>query len=168
MNEQQRLYLVQARSDFDAYKLLCSGDAAPCHQLHYLQMVTEKLSKAYLWGQGTTPKKTHAGFQHFVRGLHHSRDPKERDRVANVLGFRNYAAFQRWTSLSLPIARAVERLAPSLAADGPNPEYPWPPLLPEVAPVEHEYSVWRDLNQSNGRQFLITLGRAVDRFEEYA
>lgn len=45
MNEQQRLYLVQARSDRDILKLLSSQPI--CHQLHYLQMLTEKLAKAY-------------------------------------------------------------------------------------------------------------------------
>ncbi|HET6246405.1 MAG TPA: hypothetical protein VFE47_01805 [Tepidisphaeraceae bacterium] len=32
---------------------------------------------------------------------------------------------------------STELLAPTLAVDGPNPEYPWPRSMPKIAPVEH-------------------------------
>ena len=43
MNEQQRLYLVQARSEWGIFQLL--KRQAVCHRLHYLQMVTDWSSK---------------------------------------------------------------------------------------------------------------------------
>ena len=36
-------------------------------------------------------------------------------------------------------------MAPALAVDGPNPEYPWPPGNPNATPAEHTFSIWQDL-----------------------
>lgn len=46
----------------------------PCHCLHYLQMLTEKLGKAYFYGKVTPPAKAHTGFRKLVRNL--STNPK--------------------------------------------------------------------------------------------
>jgi hypothetical protein len=48
VTEQQRLFLVQARSDFAVFELF-RGNAnwPPCHALHYLQMSSELLGKAH-------------------------------------------------------------------------------------------------------------------------
>jgi hypothetical protein len=46
-------YLEQARSDWDVYGTLSIGSVPDCHALHYLQMATEKLSKALLLAGGT-------------------------------------------------------------------------------------------------------------------
>ena len=55
MNEFQNLWWQQAKSDYDIFELLKSQDKAQCHQLRYLQMVTEKLAKGYFWRSGTPP-----------------------------------------------------------------------------------------------------------------
>ncbi len=39
--------LTQARSDFEMLQTLSRQQAPPCHQLHYLQMSTEKLAKGF-------------------------------------------------------------------------------------------------------------------------
>ena len=57
MNNYQRCWWEQARSDYVALIAIRRQGAAPCHHLHYLQMVTEKLSKAYFWRSGLHPKK---------------------------------------------------------------------------------------------------------------
>jgi hypothetical protein len=46
MNGCQDLWWQQARSDHAILLLLRRYGVAPCHQLHYLQMVTEKIAKA--------------------------------------------------------------------------------------------------------------------------
>ena len=52
MNPYQRVWWQQVQSDYSVLLLLRREGAAPCRQLHYLQMVTEKLAKAYLWRHG--------------------------------------------------------------------------------------------------------------------
>lgn len=65
MDAEQALYLAQARSDLRAYDLL--EPAEPCHRIHYLQMATEKLAKAYFWKQGHPLRKRHDYFVAFLR-----------------------------------------------------------------------------------------------------
>ena len=62
MNEAQRLWWEQSKSDLRIFKQLRKLGAHPCHLLHYLQMATEKISKAYLWRSGKVPPKAHTGF----------------------------------------------------------------------------------------------------------
>jgi len=46
MTEHQRLFLVQARTDFAVFELFRRDVKWPsCHALHYLQMATELLGK---------------------------------------------------------------------------------------------------------------------------
>ena len=53
MTEYQRLFLVQARTDFVVFELLRALPHLPaCQALHYLQMSTELLGKAHAWKQG--------------------------------------------------------------------------------------------------------------------
>jgi hypothetical protein len=71
VTEHQRLFLLQARSDFDVFEFLrehCrKGDFPACHALHYLQMATELLGKAHAWKRGP-PRQTHRAFVRFLRG----------------------------------------------------------------------------------------------------
>ena len=124
-------YFSQAESDWRIYINLNEQMVAglpsdhpvePCHPLHYLQMFTEKLGKAYLVASGNiTPeeaRRTHEGFANFLQ-----------------LASRNHTLFHalgmtprrldRYVSDLIPLARMIERLAPQLAGDEPNPEYPW-------------------------------------------
>jgi hypothetical protein len=55
MNNFQKLWWQQARSDLAVLALLRRHDICPCHQLHYLQMVTEKLAQAYFWRSKSPP-----------------------------------------------------------------------------------------------------------------
>ncbi len=68
MNKFQELWWEQAKSDHEAFVLLRKHSIGQCHSLHYLQMVTEKIAKAYLWRKGAPPK-SHAGFVQFLRLL---------------------------------------------------------------------------------------------------
>jgi hypothetical protein len=115
-------------------------------------MATELLGKAYVWKQ-EQPRNTHRALVSFLRGLSTNRNARER------LGFRGRSG--QWRQLlrkSIVLAERVEDLAPALAIDGPNPEYPWPRANPEVAPVEHRFDVWSDLEDTAaGRRFLQLL-----------
>jgi len=75
MNGFQTLWWEQTRSDHSVLLLLRKKDYNPCHQLHYLQMVTEKLGKAYFWRTGQAPPKSHASFLRFVQALDDRSEP---------------------------------------------------------------------------------------------
>jgi hypothetical protein len=163
MTDYQRLFLVQARSDFAVFELLRrQPDLPPCHALHYLQMATELLGKAHAWKHGPRAS-THRAFAGFLRGLSTNRHAQKQ------LGFggRN----ENWEHLirkSVPLAERVEALAPALAGNGPNPEYPWPPNAPQTAPVEHIFEVWQELLEvAAGRHFLSVVARLFAAAEAF-
>ena len=66
----------------------------------------------------------------------------------------------------MPLGRTREawrRLSP----DGPNPEYPWPRLAPQVT-AEHSFDVWQELQGSDaGRRFLHLLRRLFEAAEAF-
>lgn len=155
MTEHQRLFLVQARSDFKVFELFCKDSGLPaCHALHYLQMATELLGKSLAWRHGR-PARTHRAFVAFLRSLATNRQAQKQ------LGFEGQNA--NWKHVirkSVPLAERVEDLAPALSPDAPNPEYPWPRTDPQAAPAEYAFAIWQQLQGSApGRQFLSLLGR---------
>jgi hypothetical protein len=168
MNDYQRLWWEQTRSEHSVLRLLRRQGAAPCHQLHYLQMITEKLGKAYFWRAGVPPRKSHASFVRFLQALDDRPDPA-RARIAELLGFGRPHDLENWIPTITPLAYELERLAPSLAGDtGPNPEYPWPRMAPTDAPVSYEFGVWKQLTETGrGRQLLRVIDNAVLTFPEY-
>ena len=159
MNEKQRLYLVQARSDWQVFNLLKRQPI--CHQLHYFQMCTEKLAKAYFWRSTGAGNLGHAAFVKFVRANASNRD------VANELGFRNTTSFGEWIDDLSDLTYELERLSPALAGDGPNPEYPWPRHDPEHAPVEHEFEAWEHMQTPNGHNLRIMIDKILAHFDEW-
>ena len=168
MNPQQVLWWEQARCDHDVLLLLRNHGAAPCQQLHYLQMVTEKLGKAYFWRSGQPPKKSHASFVRFLQALD-DRPNRDLSRIATLLGFGRAADFENWIPTITPLAYALERLAPALAGDnGPNPEYPWPRISPAYVPATYEFEIWTQFTDSGkGRQLLRVVDAAVLEFPSY-
>jgi len=153
MTEPQRLFLVQARTDFEVFKLLCKQSGLPeCHALHYLQMATELLAKAHAWRNGPPPE-SHRALVPFLQGLSHNR------KAQKQLGFERLN--ENWRSLikkSLSFADRIQQLAPALADNGPNPEYPWPRAVPRTAPAEHRFEIWQELQTGPGRQFIKLIG----------
>jgi hypothetical protein len=150
MTEFQRLFLVQARADFVVFELLRrQPDLPACLALHYLQMATELLGKAHAWKHGPRAN-THRAFVGFLRSLSTNR------KAQNQLGFggRN-ENWEHSIRKGVLLAERIENLAPALALDAPNPEYPWPREAPEVAPAEHTFGIWQDLQETaSGRQFV--------------
>jgi hypothetical protein len=155
VTEHQRLFLAQARTDFAVFEWFRKAPNLPaCHALHYLQMATEMLGKAHAWKHGK-PKKTHRAFARFLRSLSTNRQAQAQ--------FGYQGRTENWRHMirkSVPLAEGVEDLAPSLARDGPNPEYPWPDADPQVAPAEFTFAIWQDLQQTGaGRKFLDLTSR---------
>lgn len=167
MTGEQRLWGRQAESDLALFVLLRGAGVHECHLLHYLQMATEKLSKAYLWRSGHAPPRSHTGFVVFLRALLDRRG--ELDRIAAVLGFGRRKDLDKWARGIQPLAYALQNLAPAEAGDGPNPEYPWPHESPVQCPVGHAFPLWNQLaNTGQGRKLMDFIGRAVARFDQYA
>ena len=129
-------------------------------------MVTEKVSKAFFWRHGIAPPMNHAGFRNFLK--FHGTQRSERKRIANVFSFGRFEDLQSWVRSVLPLAGQLENLAPNLAQDGPNPEYPWPHASPQYAPALFKFDVWTQLtNTGRGRQLMQVIKVAVERFPEY-
>lgn len=167
MNSYQELWWQQAQSDYAALTLLRRHGADSCQLLHYLQMVTEKLAKAYFWRSGNAPPRSHASFVRFMRSLGGVRQ-SERDNVAAAFGFRRFEDLRHWVRSALPLAYELERLAPALAGNGPNPEYPWPWKVPEYVPARFHFDVWDQLtNTGRGRQLMQVIQSAVNNFSMY-
>ena len=87
---------------------------------------------------------------------------------AAIFAFGRFEDFQNWTRTALPLVYTLERLAPALAKDGPNPEYPWPQNAPQYVPATFDFDVWRQLTGTGrGRQLTQVIKAAVDQFPVY-
>ena len=188
MNARQRAFYRQARSDWTVFRhfhpkasrwwatvqrLWCSaiGSRPPsfpvCHELHYLQMCTEKLAKVYY--PDALLRSGHAAFRRFLTDL-----PLNLEAVA-PLGFDDIASLTRWQGTVGPVVGAIEDLAPSLADRKglPNPEYSWPRDAEVNAPMDYSfqaevYSLLNAQAHSGEPPFLTILGRMVDTMESAA
>ena len=163
MNRYQRLFLIQAKADMVVFDRLRKDSSLPrCHALHYLQMATELLGKAHAWKNGPRTN-THRAFVGFLRSLATNRTAQNR------LGYEGKNA--NWRHLirkSVPLAENIEDLAPALALDGPNPEYPWPRADPHTAPAEHSFPIWSELQGAiNGQNFLYLVRKLFILAEEF-
>lgn len=103
-----------------------------CQELHYLQMATEKLAKAYY---KSPMRNTHDAFRRFMNDL--PSNPK----ALVPLEFLDLAALTSWQGSVISIVDAIEDLAPAIADKKglPNPEYPWPKSAPSFAPVDYNF-----------------------------
>lgn len=163
MNRQQAVFYRQSVSDWRLFEELRNRPLREmCHELHYLQMATEKLAKAYLWGTRTPPRQTHASLVQFLRRTATSQ------RVQVTLRFTDREQFTAMIHAALPLAYLIERAAPDLAGDGPNPEYPWPRNMPETAPVDHDFTAMREIETARGRRFLELIPHLLVTFEAWA
>lgn len=131
-------FLLQARSDFGTREFLNTQRVEYCHQLHYLQMASEKLAKGFLTPASSSdpPQLTHAAFVRCLQVI------KGRPDVRRMLNVSNTQAFIEFVDSLLPLAEQVQRLAPKYSGvRGPNPEYPWQPTPrgSVTAPAEFEF-----------------------------
>ena len=99
-------------------------------------MVAEKLSKAFLLSDNSNspPTTTHRAFVSFLKVL------KSRPDLGACRLFRSQVVSRLFVDSVLPIADQIERLAPSLAAAQPSPEYPWRLLGADTVNAPREYA----------------------------
>jgi len=133
-------FLLQARSDHAVFDRLGAlrVEVEPCHRLHYFQMATEKLAKAFLTAPAAVeaPATVHTAFVRMLQVI------KGRPDIRRQLGYANARAFASFINSLLGLANRVQGLAPAVAGlTQPNPEYPWRNLgTGEIqAPAEFEF-----------------------------
>ncbi len=163
MKEEQRLFLVQAKSAYTVFKVLNENKSIHhCHALHYLQMATELLGKANAWKNGPIVK-SHKALVSFLRSL------SSNTKAQKQLGYEGQN--ENWTHTIrkiTPIAESLQKMAPALANDGPNPEYPWPPNAPAATPVEYAFPIWKELTETSyGRKLISLINYLFTVAEEY-
>jgi hypothetical protein len=153
MKEEQRLFLVQAKSAYAVYRLLNADKSLHhCHALHYLQMATELFGKANAWKRGPIKKISHKALVSFLRAL------STNTKAQKQLGYEGQN--ENWTHTIrkiTPLAESLQKMAPTLAVDGPNPEYPWPKHAPTTTPVEYQFPIWEELTGTSYGRALISL-----------
>ena len=90
-------------------------------------------------------------------------------RIARVFDFSRPRELDAWVRQVGPLAHALQNLAPAVAGDGPNPEYPWPHESPTECPAEYSFALWPRLrDERRGRELLKFIRNGVERFEQYA
>ncbi|MEW6366476.1 MAG: hypothetical protein AB1714_17760 [Acidobacteriota bacterium] len=108
-----------------------------CDILHYVQTVTEKISKALTTPPGSPdpPQMVHRAFLDFIR---RARTNMQLQRVCGFGGHRQYGQYLQ--SLDA-IAREIEDLMPIKDRYHANPEYPWEIKASHrvIAPSEHYF-----------------------------
>ena len=145
-------HLKQARSDLEVYEFLKSEKGLPhCHELHYIQMATEKLSKAAMYQDNPShagPIKTHKTFLKFLKIAERAPSLKKR--------FQMSASQWRAHLKSLrTVAFEIQKLAPAVAGNGPNSEYPWEDHTGTVFfPAGHNFRIHIILSKPKGRSLL--------------
>jgi hypothetical protein len=116
-----KAYLRQAESDFDVFRQLESLAVDKSHKLHYLQMSSELLAKAYRSARthGRRQPNVHESLVRAIRlaGRHGA--------VRRALGYSDEKAYEAFIRSIMPAAEAIERIYPKGDIERPNPEYPW-------------------------------------------
>lgn len=147
-----RAYAKQALSDLDAHEKLAKANAHKCHRLHFLQMASEKVCKAFLTRHNghANVRKTHA----YVA--------KHLPRIAREFYLRaNGSQMPPWQLNYIEtLASEIQVLAPA-CDDGDvrldNSEYPWKDGNGNVQ-VPSEYSF---PNIDDGNRTIILLIRLI-------
>lgn len=152
-------FIAQARSDWEIYQEL-KDDHQQCHELHYLQMTTEKLSKAAL-ATSFIPSKSHQVFIKFLRSTQFN--PTIRDKLAD-----NPNQYRSIINEILPIAEKVEQLAPAYDGVASNSEYPWEKTDGSiVSPSVYAFPVWNELKSPSGKKLLRLIQQLIYKFDEF-
>jgi hypothetical protein len=158
-------YAEQSSSDFNVYRLLFTSPDIPiCHRLHYLQMASEKIAKAYQFRDLTSSQSklttSHVAFSRFIEGFLSS------PQIRNEYQGRD-AQLKRFKQSARNLAREIERLAPAVDSEHSpcNSEYPWESGGAIVIPCKYAYPNLALLRDPTGANFLRLLQLAIDNYE---
>jgi len=115
-------------------------------------MTAEKVAKGFRTAPGAAPAaRSHVAFVDFVRAA------SSMPQIQHACGIGNHRQFSAYVQSLLPVADVLERLAPVLAGDGRNAEYPWEHAGRVTAPAEDGFpdiNVRRDPRAMKLMQFL--------------
>lgn len=154
-------YLQQEKSDFAFFQKLNMSNAAKCHQLHFLQMSSEKLAKAYLCSpQENEPyRATHHVLVSFLRTLKLRRD------ISRLLGYdTKNPHFINYINNLLSVAEKVQNLAP-VGSDFSkvNAEYPWRSARNGLTvPCQFDYDEFYIDDKLNFQRFLDLIAKLLE------
>ena len=145
----------QAHCDNETFKLLRKANAPYHQQLHYLQMILEKLSKS-VWADALY--RTGAPWKHWAidKALKHITKDLAYQRLLKMKNLNT-----RISSLAA-FARKIEILAPALAGGGCNVEYPWLAGNAVTAPVDHENEFYQSFFDPRSTD-MMALAKLLDR-----
>jgi hypothetical protein len=151
-------YAKQALSDLATRDLLAEAGIHKCHRLHFLQMATEKVCKAYLTTRNGHEKvrKTHAYVE------------KNLPLIARMLysNLNDQNRIKPWQMSAIhKISQEIEVLAPACDDGGAredNSEYPWEDGQGNVrVPCEYNFPKVDDGPQNGAFVLLIKVLRAA-------
>jgi hypothetical protein len=161
-------FAEQSRSDWQVYTFLAAEPRIPaCHELHYLQMACEKISKAYRCRDTASNfeelLKRHVGFTKFIGSFLASPSIKEAYRGRD-------AQLRQIARIARVLAREIEKLAPAVdrAGSPENAEYPWASGDNVVVPCRYGYPRLSLLTTPGGRTLLKLVAQAIREFETAA
>lgn len=159
----QMAFLKQARSDWEAYEKTRQAAWPHCHRLHFLQMAAEKLGKALLIGGHSKLEDVTHSHSAFVKFMHIASNNYNLRMSLKMTKSQLKADFKGL----LPLAYAIERLAPALAQNGPNPEYPWLDKSGQICiPVDYSFPLANSLQLHQGIKLLKYVGYSLKEFEK--
>jgi hypothetical protein len=126
-------------------------------------MATEKLGKALLIAGDMSLERithTHAAFVKFLRVARNNHNLQKR------LGMSHSQLKAHFNRL-LPIANEIEVLAPTLAQDGPNPEYPWLDRSGHIlVPIDYSFPQMKLMQSPQGAQLFRYIRHFFVEFEK--
>ena len=156
-----KAYARQAQADLDSWTRLDRDSAAlACHQLLFLQMACEKLTKAHLCVQGSDPRDLQSSHAYVARNL----PIVFRQLLSAGLKVNN----PKWLLTHVKhLAYEIELLAPAIRRGGKrqdNCEYPWEDESGQLhSPLDWTFAPSRLLLAPAGRTFLKLLRVAIQR-----
>jgi hypothetical protein len=160
-------FAAQGRSDWEVYKHLAAltkPSLSQCHALHYLQMATEKIAKAYRIRDTAADVddlvRHHTGFVEFVNQFFRCEQIRDECRERD-------AALHALQRNATTIAREIEKLAPATdrLASPENAEYPWERDEQILIPCKFGFPNLAMLQQPGGRAVMNLVERAFKDFQ---
>lgn len=160
--EWAKAYAVQGQSDLKVYELL--GNANPplasCHRLHYLQMASEKIAKAWRLQDPhdslSSLLKSHVATGEFIRKYLSSAEMRRRYMGRNE-------QLDALTKAMKRVASEIEQLAPAVDREKVphNVEYPWSDGVRLTTPCQSRFAI-EDMPPTSIPDFLKILREASD------
>jgi hypothetical protein len=160
--EWAKAFARQARADFATWQALQSVSVVPpCHELLFLQMACEKLTKAHLFHKGSDSPKILTSHAHTAKHL-----PTIIGRCLADFG-QSPKAIRKIQKHVKHIAQEIELLSPSVDRNDQrrdNCEYPWEAHDGSVySPLDWTFQPVHLLTQPAGRTFLKIVKHAIDQ-----